>query len=229
MSEIAKSDLFEAAFIGARSTQNEYWITDLECSEYHNSPNSKIRTEIPIAVLGGFTIAGKLVTEEVVRSTGLVEYKTEPGEIESKAGTHIDKALKEVDSYTGGYSKEFWQQTLTSAGVNCIYEAESTDDTKLVAGVMTFYKPIEDKFRSIFTYDKKFDDAQNRVRRKAYELEIGDTMPSSNPIHAISRIEAPESKILIARAAASCCIRACGCAGLDMPAARRADPNRLRN
>lgn len=226
---VSRNQLFEAAFVSARREQANYRVSDLECSEYRNDPNQIGRIEIPIAVVGGFAVNGALRTDNVIRARGLVEYESEPGEIASKSGTHMDKVLKEIDTYTGGYSKEFWQQTFTSAGVDCLFEDLPSEKPKLVAGGLTYFKPSTGEFRSIFVHDKRFDEAQFFVRAKVTELEENNIKTDLNPVHVLARIESPESKVILARAAASCCIHACGCAGVILPSVPRTEDEHIQN
>lgn len=226
----SQEQLFEAAFVSARESQKyEYRVTALNCSEYESGQARIGRSEIPVAVVGGFAINGALNTYDVVRATGIVEYESEPGEMQSRVGTHLDASLKEIDTYTGGYSKEFWQQTLTSAGIDCLFQDKPSDEPRLVAGALTYFKPVENKFRSIFVHYKSFDDAQLFVRAKVTELEHEGRTTDLNPVHVLAKIEAPESKVMLARAAASCCIHACGCAGVMLPSVPRTEAENSQN
>lgn len=231
---LSKRKLFEVACISTRRESQNYKTYDLGCSEYKSEPSPVGRAEFPVSVIGGFAVDGELRNVNIIRAVGLGEYaefESEPGEVASKAGTHIDQALKEIDTYSGGYSREYWQQTLASAGIDCLYQdlSDADDEPVFLAGCMTLFKPEIGMFRSRFIYHKVFNQIRFFLRAKKAELEENNIDTRQNPIYVIAGIDAPESETILGRGAASCCINPDGCGGVIIPGAPRDKPENLQN
>lgn len=215
-SEFTKSVAFEAAFVDIRNQRANFRSLKLvDCSDYERPKNNFLNPEIPVAVIGGFAVGGELKTDEIIRDSGLAEYDADIVEAQSRIGTHLDKVLKTIDQFTGG-KRDYFAQTFHRARVEEIFLDYQDEPIRFIAGSLTYFKPITGELRSDFVYDKKFDLTQTYVRALSAEDSLSELAVKKNSVKDIAAIESDEARALLATAAASCCVKACGCAGVSL-------------